>query len=121
MDYSEFAKKAIMQDKRNVFSEYSGNLDAVPNVLKAFYKEHNPSDVEINYVHFSSAEELVTLQEEHSYLNAQFVFATCNGDPIFLHDGCVYTSPHGVKNPKWELLAKDIKAYFSSLFFCVVA
>ncbi len=116
MDYLEFAKKAIAQDKRNIFSEYDGNLDIVPDALKTFYKDTNPSDVEINCVRFSPAEKLAAMQMEYSYLNAQFVFATCNGDPIFLHDGYVYTAPHGVKNPKWELLAKDIKSYFSSLF-----
>ena len=43
-------------------------------------------------------------------------FATCNGDPIFLNSGYVYTTSHGVNNPEWELLAKDIESYFSTFF-----
>ena len=37
-------------------------------------------------------------------------------DPVFLHNGCIYTVPHGIKEPKWELLAKDIETYYSTLF-----
>ena len=117
MKYSEFVKKAVLQDERNIFSKYDGNLDCVPDVLKIFYKESNPVNVEINYTRFLPVEKLDSLQAEYSYLNAQFIFATCNGDPIFLHDGSVYTVPHGVKNPKWELLAKDIETYLSSLYY----
>lgn len=116
MEYSEFVKKAVLYDTRNHFSQYDGNLDCVPDVLKTFYMESNPSDVEIDSVRFFPVEELKSLQKEYSYLQTGFVFATCNGDPIFLHNGCVYTAPHGMKNPSWELLAKDIKTYLSSLF-----
>lgn len=116
MKYSEFVRKAVLLDNRNVFSKYNGNLNCVPEFLKTFYRENNPSDVEINYVRFTPAEKLDALQTEYAYLNAQFIFATCNGDPIFLHNGCVYTTSHGIKNPKWELLYNDIEAYFSSLF-----
>lgn len=115
MEYSEFAKKVVLHDTRNRFAKFDGNLDCVPDVLKTFYKENNPLDVEINSVRFLPVEKLDSLQEEYAFLNAQFVFATCNGDPIFLHDGCVYTAPHGVKKPEWELLAKDIETYFESL------
>lgn len=116
MDYLEFVEKATVQDKENIFSKYDGNLDSVPDDLKTFYSGNNPVNVEINCVRFSPADELSTMQAQYSYLNAQFIFATCNGDPIFLHDGHVYTTPHGVKNPKWELLAKDMKTFFLLCF-----
>lgn len=115
MEYSEFAKKAVLYDTRNSFAKFYGNLDCVPDVLKAFYKESNPLDVEINCVRFFPVEKLASLQVEYAFLNVQFVFATCNGDPIFLHDGCVYTAPHGVKDPELELLANNIETYFESL------
>lgn len=116
MEYSEFEKKAILYDARNSFSKFEGNLDFVPDVLKPFYEKSNPLDVEINCVRFFPIAKLDSLQVEYAFLNAQFVFATCNGDPVFLHDGCVYTAPHGVKKTEWELLAKDIETYFESLF-----
>ena len=115
MEFSKFVEKAILYDKRNTFSKYNGDLDGIPDVLKDLYRESNPIDVEFNNIRFFPVEELSDLQEEYSYLNAQFVFATCNGDPIFLHDGCVYTAPHGVKEPKWELLSKSVEAYFTEL------
>ena len=37
-------------------------------------------------------------------------------DPVLLHNGCIYTVSHGIKEPKWELLAKDIETYYSTLF-----
>ena len=112
MNYFEFVEKAIAQDSRNIFAKYDGNLDVVPENLRIFYKEKNPFDVEINFTGFISADKLTAVKTEYSYLNAQFVFATCNGDPVFLHDGCVYTVPHGIKEPQWELLAKDIETYY---------
>ena len=116
MDYSKFVEKAVLKDKRNIFSRYDGSLDIIPDDLKEFYKKSNPLDVEINAVKFLPAEELIALQREYSYLSAQFVFATCNGDPIFLNDGCIYTCPHGVKNAQWELLSDNIMSYLESLF-----
>ena len=115
MEFSKFAEQAILRDERNVFAPYSGSLDGIPKELINFYREADPVDVEVDDVRFYPVEELEDLQAEYAYLNAQFVFATSNGDPIFLQDGCVYTAPHGVEEPTWELLAKDIGAYLSSL------
>ena len=116
MDYLDFAKNAVLNDSRNVFAQYDGNLDFVPETLKGFYKHTNPIAVEMNCVRFIPAEKLSGAQAEYSYLNVQLIFATCNGDPIFWQNGCIYTVPHGIKNPEWELLAKDIETYLSSLF-----
>ena len=119
MNYSNFAARAIAQDKRNVFEKYSDNLDIVPNEMRSFYTEFNPVDVEIDYngvgVRFCPAKELVDLQAEYAYLGVQFVFATCNGDPIFFSGGKIYTCPHGVRKPKWELLAENTETYFKLL------
>lgn len=115
MKFSKFVEKAILYDKRNTFSKYDGSLDGLPDVLKDLYRESNPIDVEVNNIRFFPVEELRDLQAEYSYMNAQFIFAACNGDPIFLHNGCVYTAPHGVKEPKWELLSKNIETYLAEL------
>ena len=119
MDYSVFVRKATSQDARNIFKKYEGNLDTVPEELKPFYRDHNPIDVEIDSdgvaIRFYPVEELLPLQTEYSYLNAQFIFATCNGDPIFLNEGHVYTCPNGVQSPLWEELSSSIEQYFSSL------
>ena len=114
MDFSVFANKAMLKSQYNQFSQYSGNLDTVPKMLRALYQDYNPICVEIEFnngdVRFYPVEELPDLQKEYCYLNAEFVFATCNSDPIFFHDGQIFTCPHGVREPKWEAL--DIKSLF---------
>ncbi|GHV51349.1 hypothetical protein FACS1894216_05230 [Synergistales bacterium] len=108
MDFSRFVANVIGQDSRNRFEKYDGNLDIVPYEFKPFYREYNPVDVEvaseIGDVRFCPADDLAELQSEYAYLNAQFVFATTNGDPIFFHEGQIYTCPHGMKEPEWEIL-----------------
>ena len=115
MDFTKFVSKAIQHDKRNTFSRYNGSLDGIPDILKIFYRENNPVDVEINGVRFLPIEECRGAQSEYSYLNTQFIFATSNGDPIFLHNGCVYCAPHGVNNPEWEFLSDDFFAYLEQI------
>lgn len=115
MDFTYFVRKAISYDNRNAFSQYSGDLTGIPEQMKSFYKENNPVDVEVNFIRFYAVEELSELQDEYSYLNAQFVFATCNGDPIFYHEGKIYTSPHGVDKPEWELIGENVETFFKSI------
>lgn len=120
MDYLSFVVKAKAQDKKNIFTKYDGNLSFVPNELKIFYQKMNPVDVELDCdgisVHFWPATELEALQSEYAYLDVKFVFATCNGDPIFLNEGKIYICPHGVHDPKHKLVAQNIEDYLSTLF-----
>lgn len=119
MDYPDFVSKIIEQDRRNIFVKYTGSLEYIPDEMKLFYQTFNPIDVDIDCngvgIRLYPAEKLISLQTEYSYLHAQFVFATCNGDPIFMHEGKIYTCPHGVKQARWELLARNIIAYFDLL------
>ena len=119
MDYSGFVSKAVVQDKRNKFMKYDGELSFIPSEARDFYQNFNPIDVEIGMngssVRFYPVLELVDLQKEYDYLHAQFVFATCNGDPIFLYQGHIYTCPHGVTAPKLEKIADNWDNFFSAL------
>ena len=115
MEFAAFVKYAIAQDSRNRFGKYDGDLSCVPLELQPFYRDFNPEDVEIDgangAVHFCPANKLAELQKEYSFLNVQFIFATCNGDPIFFHDGQIFTCPHGVSRPEWEKLSNDFVHY----------
>jgi hypothetical protein len=117
MNYAIFVANAMAQDERNTFLKYDDNLDSVPEALKPFYRGYNPVDVELDVngvgVRFCPADQLEEIQKEYAYIRAQFVFATCNGDPIFLNEGQVYTCPHGVKEPKWEKLAASFIDYLN--------
>ncbi len=119
MNYSEFASKAVAQDKRNKFMKYVGELGFVPNETRDFYQNFNPVDVEVGMngssIRLYPVSELIELQKEYDYLCVQFVFATCNGDPVFLHQGKIYICAHGVNAPQWEKLADSWNDFFSLL------
>jgi len=119
MDYSIFAEKAKTQDERNKFESYDGKLEIVPDDIKPFYLNYNPVDVELNYngvgIKLYPAEELPELQKEYSYINAQFIFATCNGDPIFMNDGCVFICAHGTLEPQHEKKADSFDDFLKNL------
>lgn len=119
MNYAVFTKKAMHQDNRNTFAKCDTDLGMIPDDLKAFYREYNPVDVEIDYngvgIRFYSVAELPELQNEYAYLHAQFIFATCNADPIFWDGGQVYTCPHGVKEPQWEKISDSFDGYLERL------
>lgn len=116
MGFEEFKAVAITQDSRNTFGKCEKVPSIVPDPLKTFYRDYNPVDVEINIdgvaVRFYPADDLEQLQNEYSIPSA-FVFATCNGDPIFISEGIVYSCPHGVSNPKWEIANNNLLQYFS--------
>ena len=103
MNFSSFALKAIELNRQNKFEKCNENINIVPDDFKEFYRNYNPVDVEIEIdnaiVRFYPVINLSELQVEFSYINAQFIFASCNGDPIFYEAGKIYTCPHGVKDP----------------------
>jgi len=114
--YEKFREIAMIYNKSNSFSTYNGNLNGLPVAVHEFYKKFNPVDVEIDYnglaVRFCPADRLSQLQEEYSYINAQFVFATCNGDPIFLNDDTVYSCSHdNSEKSGWEKLSDNFDDY----------
>lgn len=112
---SEFVKKSIEQDKRNVFEECLDDFEFLPEQLIGFYKKANPVDVEVNMdgnsVKMYPAEELESLQEDYSLGKECFVFATCNSDPIFMYGEKVYTCYHGSKSSEKELIAEDFDSF----------
>ena len=120
--YQEFVNKAIFQDKRNIFEKYNGDLSIVPSEIIEFYREHDPVDVEIIYksypIRFAPAKGLEEMMSEYGYLNAELVIASCNGDPIFIKDGKVFTCPHGTKNPKSEKIAESFGDFLKSIINC---
>ena len=110
----DFVKKSIEQDKRNVFEE--ANLDDnLPTSIRVFYQNANPVDVEItmdgNAVRFIPADELEDSQMDYSLGDEKFIFATCNGDPIYVYEDKIYTCCHGISKVKDELMAEDFYSF----------
>lgn len=109
----DFVNNAMKQDSRNVFG--ISNFSDMPEILKDLYQRADPVDVEItmdgNAVRLIPANELVNIQSEYSLGNERFVFASCNGDPIYVYKGKIYTCCHGTNNVKDELLAEDLFSF----------
>ena len=119
MEYAVFVEKAVALNERNKFEPYEGNIDIVPDEIKPFYRDYNPVRVEIGFygvsIRFCPVKELLELQKEYSHINAQFIFATCNSDPIFMNDRCVFTCAHGTHEPQHEKKAESFSDYLKSL------
>ncbi|MDD3417686.1 MAG: hypothetical protein PHY47_27475 [Lachnospiraceae bacterium] len=111
MSIDEFRKKALMQDKRNVFECCSGDISFVPIELQEFFKDCNPMDVEItmdgNAVRFYPLSDLIQLQEDYDLTDGRFVFATCNSDPIYIFKNEIYTRCHGNSKSRDEKMANS--------------
>lgn len=118
MTIEKFVKKAIEQDKRNIF-EKSEVADFVPNILKDFYKKANPINVEItmnqNVVKFMSISELEKSQLDYLFDKERFVFASCNGDPIYIYNNQIYTCCHGTNEIEDEFMAENLSDFFDMI------
>lgn len=96
MTIEEFVKKIKKQDSRNIFESFSGDVSNIPSDIKEFYVKANPIDVEINTrklgsIHFFSLEEIEGIKKEYSFMpQDSFIFASTNGDPIFIENSHYY-------------------------------
>lgn len=115
MNFKDFKEYAVAVDSNNIFEECDNVPDVVPEFMKSFYQKFNPVDVEVEIdnaiVRFYPAEQLKRLQQEYS-ISDVFIFATCNGDPIFIYDGNVYSCAHGSDKSQWELMTNELYNYF---------
>ena len=114
MIIEDFVKKSMEQDNRNIFEETEVN-EFLPSCIKDFYQKANPIDVEItmdgNTVRFIPADELEDTQSDYSIGNERFIFATCNGDPIYVYEGKIYTCCHGISKIDDELMAENFSSF----------
>ncbi len=119
MEFASLVQKALAQDGRNRFAKFDDPLPFVPEIMLPFYRQFNPEDVEVEIneaiVRLIPAAELESVKKEYPEISDQFIFATSNSDPIFLHEGAVYVIPHGVPHPEWEKLADSLDDYLSGI------
>lgn len=92
MTVDDFVTKAKKQDSRNHFESFDGDVSSIPLGIAEFYIKANPIDVEVETrklgsVHFYPVEEIEGLRNEYSFMPKDvFIFATNNGDPIFIQN-----------------------------------
>lgn len=118
MTIKDFVSKAIAQDDRNVF-EPCATVDNLPTDIVELYKNANPIDVELNLdgiiVRFFPYDELEMVQQEYSLPKPAFIFATSNGDPIYLMEGKIYIGLHGSSDNFGELFAESVEKLFDKI------
>lgn len=114
-----FVKKALSQDDRNFFEGYSKPVKGVPKEFEPFYKKYNPVDVEIKInrtsVKLIRYEELSNVAKEYDLSKDCFVFATCNGDPIYQKKTGIYSCVFGKNGIVEDKLADSLNQYFEMI------
>ena len=119
MTFKDFVKKSKEQDSRNVFEPCNELIDIIPEIMRDFYNYSNPIDVEVTIndlsVRFFPVDELSELQEEYKLGKEKFVFASCDGDPIFLDNNKVCSGVFGSKGFISEVLADNIFSYLEKI------
>lgn len=115
MDYLDFFNKLKTVDSRIEFSLVERKLDsleAIPN----FYNIINPQNVEFEFndgiIRLASYEELALLKKYYPYISDVCIFATCNGEPVYIKNSMVYTCVYGGGRIIEEKLAESIESLF---------
>lgn len=120
MDYYSFFEKLKAEDYRTEYTEVHEASEYEGLKLPRFYETINPINVEFEFndgiVRLEPLEGLLVLNEQYGYVGADCVFATCNGDPIYVKNGKVYTCAHGSKNVNEEELAPSVESLFETVY-----
>ncbi len=118
MIYDDFVSTLIKNDSRNVFKKVRDN-NKVSQAMPALYSLYDPVDVEFKYNHgitrMTSLSEMNELQSIYNYVDADCIFADCNGDPIYMKNGQVYTTLHGSDGSKAEKLASSFEEFIKQV------
>lgn len=116
MDYSFFVTKAKQFDSRNKFGRYD-DVKSLPFELQDFYATANPLDVEMILngvnIRFYPAEELEDLRQEYQLPSECIIFATQNGDPVFLMNHKVYRTMPEYYRP--EFVSDSFDSFLMSI------
>ena len=115
MNFEQIVEKVCASDKRNKFAiSYAKNPE-----LPQFYHIYDPIDVEfdspIGVIRMFSIDEIKTEAVNYSYVAGGLIFATSNGDPLFIKNNLVYICDHGSKNPTYEKLANSFEEFIKNI------
>lgn len=119
MDYISFMKELQLLDSRITFDIVKSDAVIENNRMPAFYHAVNPVNVEFEFnegiVRLVPLDELEMAKKQYQYIDDGFVFATCNGSPIYEKDGKVYTCVCGKSKILEEEMAVSITALFEEV------
>lgn len=115
MIYEKFVEKIIELDSSNTFAK----SELKSNPFHDFYNFYDPRGVEFKFKYgilfMIPYKKIEQVTKEYGYLEAEYVFATCDGDPYFVKKGKVYTCCHGTKKPKLELIAGSFEEFLEKV------
>lgn len=118
MEYYSFFEKLQRANPEIKFAKVDRKLCGKFKI-PAFYQVLNPVNVEFEFndgiVKLEPFESLRILNEQYQYVTSDCVFATCNGDPIYIREGKIYTCVHGSKRVIEEKLADSIEKMFEQV------
>ena len=116
MNYIEIFKRLKAADSRIKYDVIQNCGLESENCIPDFYKFVNPINVEFEYgegiVRIASYEELPMLKKNYEYVKSGCVFATCNGEPVYLNNNKVYTCVCGKNRMIEEKLAESLELFF---------
>lgn len=119
MDYCSFFEKLNAKDPMIKYTKVRGEPECGGLEIPRFYKMINPVNVEFEFndgiVRLEPFEGLSVLNEQYRYAKADCVFATCNGDPIYVRNEKVYTCTHGSKRVIEEEVAASVDLFFEAV------
>lgn len=120
MDYHSFFEKLKAEDNRVEYTEVQKRTEYEGLITPQFYETIDPINVEFEFndgiVRLEPLEGLSVLNEQYGYVGADCVFATCNGDPIYVKNGKVYTCVHGSKRIIEEEIASSVDSFFEIVY-----
>ncbi len=120
MDYHSFFQKLKAEDPRIEYTEACKELKCEELKIPQFYKTIDPINVEFEFndgiVRLEPFEGLLVLNEQYRYAEADCVFAICNGDPIYIKNGRVYTCTHGSRRIIEEEIAVSVDSLFETVY-----
>lgn len=120
MDYQAFFRKLKMEDPRIEYEESDKGLSCGRLKIPQFYKTINPINVEFEFndgiIRLEPFERLPDLNKGYAYTGADCVFATCNGDPVYLKNEKLYTCTHGSKRVIEEEIASSVDSLFETIY-----
>ena len=115
MIYDEFVKGISKLDSSNKFIKSK----VTNNPYNKFYDFYDPRGVEFEFnggvVFMIPYDKIDKVTADYHILNANYVFATCNGDQYFVKNGKVYTCCHGMKKPDLEFLAESFEDFLKNV------
>lgn len=115
--YDNFIKALVAFDSRNQVEKCTRNLEntCIPEI----YKKYDFINVEVpcgfGNVKFYPLSKLNDLKIEYSYVDADCIFATNNGEPIFIKDSLVYTCICGKEKIFYEKIAGSFDEFIEKI------